>query len=195
MMEFFETTNNDEYIEEIKKYYLESDDNSSYTQNLKTIFSSSFCKSRDFGYIVSAVHCFNKEMEKRRQRAIAEAKNIREVEVSQYQGEVGQKITFDVDYFKCVSAYEDMYGGYSYLYKFVDHAGNVYMWSTGKGLDEDKPIESITGTIKKHEEFRGLKQTWVTRCKVTLGQKEEKHEPAGEDIMNVLNELYDFATA
>lgn len=189
VMEYFETTNNDEYIEEIKKYYLESDDTSSYTQNLKTIFSSEYCKGRDFGYIVSAVHCFNKEMEKRRQKAIAEAKHIKETEVSQYQGTVGQKITFNVNYFKCISAHEDMYGGFSFLFKFVDNDGNVYMWSTSKDIAEDAVIDSITGTVKKHEEYRGLKQTWVTRCKVTLGQKDENHEPAGEDVIDMLREM------
>ena len=162
--EYYRTTDLTEYISNVKKFYLESEEISSYNQNLKTIFSSDYCKARDFGYIVSSVYCYDREMEKRAQKALADAKHIEETEVSQYQGEVGKKITFIVKEFKCISSYEGMYGEMSYLFKFVDNNGNVFMWSTSKDLKDG--IVSITGTVKKHAEYKGLKQTWVTRCKV-----------------------------
>lgn len=186
--EYYKKFQDMDYLDRVKKYYLESEDTSSYTQNLKTIFSSEYCKSRDFGYIVSSVFCYDREMKKREQKAAAEAKRVRESEVSQYQGEVGQKITFTVKEFKCVSAYEGMYGEMSYLFKFVDNDGNVYMWSTSKDINEELGIDCITGTVKKHEEYRGLKQTWVTRCKVTFG-KREAPKPAGPDVIEILKEM------
>lgn len=187
---YYEDVNNDAYIEGLKKYYLESEDTSSYMKNMKVLFSSDYCKGKDFGYIVSSVFSYDREMEKRAQKALAEAKRIRESEVSQFQGEVGQKITFTVKEFKCVSAYEGMYGEMSYLFKFVDNDGNVYMWSASKDL-KDEEIESVTGTVKKHETYKDLKQTWVTRCKVTY--KAKKIEPAGKDPIEILKEMDSIA--
>lgn len=192
VVDYYKNTDNDAYIEEVKKYFLEREENSSYVMNLKVLFSSPYCKYRDFGYIVSAVASYDREMEKRRQKAAAEARRVKESEVSQYQGQVGKKITFQVREFKCVSCYEDGYGGYSYLWKFIDTDGNVFMWSTGKSFEEDDVIETITGTVKKFEEYRGLKQTWVTRCKVTFGKKEEpKHEVPEVDPVEEAFKLLD----
>ena len=37
------------------------------------------------------------------------------------------------------------------------------MWSTSKNIDTEK-VTQITGTVKDHKEYKGLKQTWMTRC-------------------------------
>ena len=44
--------------------------------------------------------------------------------------------------------------------------GNVYTWKTGKYIDDTVDEMSITGTVKAHTEFRGIKQTELTRCRV-----------------------------
>ena len=42
-----------------------------------------------------------------------------------------------------------------------------YTWKTGKYLDDTTNEMSITGTaMKAHTEFRGIKQTELTRCRV-----------------------------
>ena len=54
-----------------------------------------------------------------------------------------------------------------------DAAGNVYTWKTANNIGyEDaegvwqKPEEfTIKGTVKEHSEYRGEKQTVLTRCK------------------------------
>ena len=196
VLRYYEENDNSEYIDQVKKYFLEAEETSSYIKNLKTIFGSEYCKSRDYGYIVSAVFSYDREMEKRQQKAIAEAKRVKENEVSQYQGQVGQRITFKVSEFKCISSYENNYSYYdtsvTYLYKLVDNEGNVFMWSTSNSIDENKSIDFVVGTVKKHEEYKGLKQTWVTRCKVTYKkEKEKEHEQPAEDPVKVAFEMLD----
>lgn len=179
VLRFYETFNDDQYFEDMVKYYKENTDDSSYMMNMKAIFSSDYCKEKDFGYIVSAVACYDRELERREKKAIAEAKRVAESQLSQYVGEIKQKITFKVKSSVCVSSYEDNYGGYSYLYKFIDEDGNCYMWSTSNCLDSEKKLDTVTGTVKDHKEYKGLKQTWITRCKCTYKPKEEEHhEPA-----------------
>lgn len=47
-----------------------------------------------------------------------------------------------------------------------DGDGHLFKWSTSSNrLDEGKTY-SVTGTIKSHEEYKGVKQTVLTRCKV-----------------------------
>ena len=171
----YETFNDDKYLEAVKKYYLDSEDTSSFMQNMKTIFSSDYCKYKDWGYIVAAIFTYDREQEKARRAEEARQKMVTESEVSQYVGEPKQRITFKVKECKCVSCYDNGYYGLSYLYKFIDADGNVFMWSTSNGLEEDK-VDTVTGTVKEHKEYKGRKQTWVTRCKVTLNVKEQKPE-------------------
>lgn len=54
----------------------------------------------------------------------------------------------------------------NYLHKFVDEAGNVFVWKTTLFLDLNRNQEVIIkGTIKGHDEYEGVKQTVLTRCK------------------------------
>lgn len=89
-------------------------------------------------------------------------------------GNIGDKITIaDVANIECVYS-SDSYYGVTFMYKIVDKTGNIYMWSTGNIIDDDKEIVSISGTVKDHKEYKGLKQTWLTRCRI----KYEVDKPA-----------------
>ena len=189
---YYETFNDNKYIEDLKKYYIESEENSSYMNNMKVIFSSDYCKSRDFGYIISAVFSYERALETARRQKEAQEKQVKEKEISQYVGQPKQKITFKVRECKCISSFDNGYYGMSYLYKFVDVDGNVFMWSTSTHLEEDG-VDTITGTIKEHKEYKGLKQTWVTRCKVTEKVKEEPvHEEWDSSALDAFNETMEY---
>ena len=66
---------------------------------------------------------------------------------------------------KCVTSWETDFG-ITRIYKLIGADGNVYTWKTGKYLDDTTNEMSITGTVKAHTEFRGIKQTELTRCRV-----------------------------
>jgi len=92
---------------------------------------------------------------------------------SDYIGEEGQKVTVDAMLDHVGWYHINSFRGYGedtvYIYSFVDSKGNVLVWKTTKGLsieDGDKVI--ITGTIKEHSEYKGVKQTVLQRCKITL---------------------------
>lgn len=86
--------------------------------------------------------------------------------VSQWIGEVGQKITETVTLKKVhtfISSFTDDLMG---IYRFENEMEDVLIWKTRirNDLDEGEKYE-LTGTIKEHSEFRDEKQTVLTRCK------------------------------
>ena len=57
--------------------------------------------------------------------------------------------------------------GITRLYKMVGEDGNVYTWKTGKLFDDvEDSVITVVGTVKAHTEFRGVKQTELTRCRI-----------------------------
>lgn len=57
--------------------------------------------------------------------------------------------------------------GTTMVYTFEDAEGHQFVWKTTNWLEQNIG-ESLTlkGTIKAHSEYRGIKQTELTRCKV-----------------------------
>ena len=114
-----------------------------------------------------------REAERKAEEERKEAERLaREAEkaISQYVGEIGQRITVDVTYIG--SPYfmaRDRFGRESecYIHTFKDASGNKIVWKTGCGLhlEEDQNV-TITGTVKEHSEYRDEKQTRILRCKV-----------------------------
>jgi len=97
--------------------------------------------------------------------------------ISEYVGNVGDKITVDVT-IKRIADFETHFtyrGETQWIYKFEDDDGNIYLWKTASGLDKkvgnhlEPMVEGesckITGTIKDHKEYKGEKETILTRVK------------------------------
>lgn len=91
--------------------------------------------------------------------------------ISQWQGKEGQKVDLLLEYISS-HCYETSYnGGYSstvqYIHLFKDEQGNIFKWSTANLIEaETGTTVQVKGTIKRHSEYKGEKQTELTRCKV-----------------------------
>lgn len=115
-----------------------------------------------------------------------------EADASEWQGEVGKRISLNLTL--TISMYWETQYGTQYMHLMKDADGNVYKWMTSNpvgyykeatGNDysyedengvkwdwhniEEKNAESFTikGTVKEHSEYKGVKQTVLTRCKVS----------------------------
>lgn len=87
---------------------------------------------------------------------------------SEYIGEVGKRMTVKVTLVKSFS-FENYYSYYpteSYIHNFIDEAGNVFIWKTVKAVPSDSRRIILTGTVKEHSDYKGVKQTILTRCKI-----------------------------
>lgn len=117
-----------------------------------------YCETRDLGIIASLIPTYNRAQEKELEKEKAQKASSN----SKWVGEVGERITMTGDC-KCVTSWENQFG-VTYVYKFTTEEGNIFTWKTGKSLSEG--ALTLKGTIKAHNEFRGAKETELTRCKV-----------------------------
>lgn len=141
-----------------------------YLHNLQMACLSDYCTSRDIGILISLAAAYKRHLKDEREKAERETKLSEEKLKSEYVGEIGDSLSFTARNISCIYSTDTIYG-MNYMYKFYDDKGRVYMWSTSKWLDVDSmDTFEISGKVKQHEEYKGVKQTWLTRCKI----KEEK---------------------
>ncbi len=88
---------------------------------------------------------------------------IYEEDPSEYQGEVGDKIEVFVTVEKAITL--DGYYGPSTMHIFRDYDGNCYVWTTAARSWEAGTEHHIAGTIKELKQYKGTKQTVLTRCR------------------------------
>lgn len=91
-----------------------------------------------------------------------------EESTSEWQGDIGSRLTLTlhIDRVFQHTFYRNMgyYGSeVSYMYLMSDAAGNQYKWSTSKEYEEDSTV-TFKATVKEHSEYKGIKQTVLTRC-------------------------------
>jgi hypothetical protein len=130
-------------------------ESSNYIHNLKTACSLEYITAKNFGILASLFSTFNREQAKRRKALESEANSV-------WVGNLKERIAVKVRSFKCVTSWETDFGT-TRIYKIVGIDGNVYTWKTGKILDNS--IKELVGTVKDHNEFRGIRQTELTRCR------------------------------
>ena len=169
----------------------EKDDN--YFHNLKVAASLKYATWKNFGLLASAFPAHNKQLERdaeeREQKARAEA----EAASSHYVGEVGKRVSFKPADYKVLTSWETQWG-WTALYKIVDEDNNVFIWKTGSGIDAEHPVVKLTGTVKEHSEYGGVKQTVLTRCRVEYGEKEHKpYNPEAEKAFDAFMEYCESA--
>lgn len=129
-----------------------------YMHNLKVACSLDHVSGRNLGILASLFPTYNRELVREEQRKLEVAKGA----ASEYVGKVGDRVEIKVDSVKLITSWETMYG-VTFVWKITGEDGNIYTWKTNNIILED--VVSIKGTVKEHKEFRGVKQTELTRCK------------------------------
>lgn len=135
---------------------------SEYVINLKAVLGPEFVTDRNFGLVASAPQALAKFEERTLIREKEAAKP------SSWFGTEKEKVTF-TGVISGVNYIESAYGS-TVLYTLRnEETGNVVKWFASREALGDTTVVgttvTITGTVKKHEEFRGVKSTVLTRCK------------------------------
>lgn len=161
----FKVTEDDYKVaDEIIAHVTGLEENNNYIHNLKVLCENSWVRYSNVNLLCSAIVCWNRELE-RRERVAKRVEENKELAKSEYLGEVGERTTFDIDSWKALTSWETEWG-VTVLYRFIDINGNVIIWKSSKYIADEKEISKLTGTIKEHKDFNGVKQTIVTRCKI-----------------------------
>lgn len=140
-----------------------------FLYNLGILASSDRIEIRDQGYIAAGVFMYQKSIQVAAQT---------EADLNEFYGNVGDKVHIAVK-IAHTQAIDSMYGT-SQMFVMKDHkTGQTFIWfGSGEGAkimldkfstapDRKKIIFVIKGTIKKHQERNGIKQTILTRVKNT----------------------------
>ena len=165
------STTNLQTFKDMRSRLLALNANDDYTNKLQVFLKAEDVPENGLGIVVSAVPYYN--------NLIARDVEQRKTSNSEFVGNVGDKLTIDIATVKLVNIYDGYYGS-TWRYQIVDAHGNVFMWDASSPMwdtvcvedaprgdvSEGRPLQ-IKGTIKKHDEFRNIKQTWLTRCRVT----------------------------
>jgi hypothetical protein len=128
-----------------------------YQYNIHVLAASGVIEFRSTGYASSIVGAYMREHDLFPKR---EPKKV-----SNFVGKVKDKLELEVEF---VNFWErDNDTGRFFIYRFADADGNVFTWMTGTVIEASKGDKlKLRGTVKDHNEYKGIKSTVLTRCKV-----------------------------
>lgn len=137
----------------------ESEPSSEFITNLKTLIASKFIEVKYWGFIAGGIASYLRSIDTKKD----DENSINEHLIG---AEVGKR-------FKTILILDgiypiDGYYGVTYRHVFHDNGGRKAVWfSTGKSMDNDmigKEV-NITASVKELGEYKGTKQTVLTRVK------------------------------
>ena len=141
--------------------------------DVRNIITNEYVDVTKLGMLVYLPVIYDKIMKAQEQEKLYKERNAQ----SSHVGNVGDRIDVDIQSCRFVSSFESYYG-YTYIYKFTDVSGNIYTWFASSpicnncGESDLDNIIHIKGTVKDHTEYKGAKETVLTRCKVTYKEVE-----------------------
>lgn len=138
-------------------YYMNCKDDSEFVHNIKIILDEKYIPRKYVGFACYIPNGYMKHMEQEAERAKrTELKHI-------HFGEVGKRYKgLSVQSIKRVAAYETVYGLMN-VYDIILDGDIVLTWKTSTHVDEVGT--AVDFTVKAHGEYKGVKQTEVSRCK------------------------------
>ena len=150
-------------IDEIAKANVESLDND-YMRNASIAWLKESLEYRDFGLISSFVNTCLKQFAKE-----AEMKQKLESRNNEWVGNINDRITIKVASARVLytkdNSWKSYYAGCTWVMEIIDTEGHTYKWSAStNNINEG---DTIVATVKEHSEYKGVKQTVITRGKVT----------------------------
>lgn len=167
-MQFYPTKDNKEHIfevteeskakaKEIMQAISNREVNNNFEHNVKVALSSKELERKQAGIAASAVLIFERDLVKKLE--------FKKRDISVHLGASGEKMEKDVTIHKKF-VLDTMYGTMRVII-MLDDAGNTLVWktSTDSGLETGDKA-TVKFTVKKHSEYKGIKQTEVVRLKV-----------------------------
>ena len=123
-----------------------------YLHNVWVIAQKNCFEQRDLGIAASIIPLYQKETLKINQEG-------------DYVGTIGERKEFNLIFKNTYYIYSDF--SMFNIHIFQDENGNTFVWKTSVSLAlEQGEIVKIKGTISEHNEYNGVKQTILKRCKI-----------------------------
>ena len=152
--------------QELIDYATNLSGSNSFEFNCRQVWSSGVVSEKTAGIAGGVVASFLKNRAKVAREA-QQAKQVAELESNNHIGTVGEKHEFGEgsgDFGRLI----DGYYGETTLTKFLTPQGDLIVWFRSGNKTDIKQGDTInlSGKIKKHDDYRGRKQTVITRGKI-----------------------------
>tara|TARA_Y100001972_G_scaffold122182_1_gene167329 strand:- start:186 stop:1490 length:1305 start_codon:yes stop_codon:yes gene_type:complete len=155
-----------ELAQELIDYATNLSGSNSFEFNCRQVWTSGVVSEKTAGIAGGVVASFLKNRAKVAREA-QQAKQVAELESNNHIGTVGEKHEFgevSVDFVRLI----DGYYGQTTLTKFLTPQGDLIVWFRSGNKTDIKQGDTInlSGKIKKHDDYKGRKQTVITRGKI-----------------------------
>lgn len=135
-------------------------DKPGYFRNAVLAWKLEYIEYRHLALICSLINVFFKTES---QRAIIKTKK----ETTSYVGNINDKIDINIKNSRVLYTRDNLQYSYyapdTYVYEIIDKEGNIYIWNTSQSLEG---VTKINATVKEHREYKGIRQTIITRGKI-----------------------------
>ena len=149
-------------IDEVARANVDSMTND-YMRNASIAWLKESLEYRDFGLVSSFVNTCLKQFARE-----AEMKQKAESRNNEWVGNIGDRITIKVASARVLytkdNSYHSYYAGCSWVMEILDEEGHTYKWSAS--TNRINPGDVIVATVKSHDDYKGIRQTVITRGKV-----------------------------
>lgn len=189
----------DEIIEWLKS--IEQPENE-YMHNLRSLALNGACRDEHVAILASAPLAYDRMQERLEEQRAAENASAG-TGGSGYVGEVGERVTVEIASAASRGPFSGDYGDV-YLNLYTDKDGNRLKWFTNANnalTDEqialieggfDSVKVTLTATVKKHDEYKGTKQTQVNRGKMKVEVTKKFRQEVNDKLANVDERLFDW---
>lgn len=123
-----------------------------YLHNLKVVAKTKYAEKKQMGMLASLVNVYQKHVQSLQNAPLK----------CGFYGKLNERISINDAAITCQFSSFNQFGQY-FLYRIV-YNNYVFIWKTN--TQHKDGIVSLTGTIKGHQEYKGEKQTWITRCRL-----------------------------
>lgn len=185
----FDLDSTSEKVEKIIAYYKSVEPDGEFLHNIQTTLANGYVSRKNIGFVCYLPEGYRRAMEKAEAQKAREKAHEECVAKSEFFGEVGKRYTRKIESVECLTSWETQYG-YTSIYR-INCDGCSLIWKTSSGSlipCHGEVLDEITFSVKAHNEYRGEKQTEVTRCRVTT-RKKEMPKDDGTFSLDVLDDL------
>lgn len=181
-------------VKTVRNWVVNNERDDNYFHNLKVACSLDHTGAT--GLLVSAFPTYDRELAYLDEKRAREEKEREAASKSSWMGNVGDRVSFQIADFRVISSWDTQWGTTA-VFKLTDADGREATWKTSSWLTDDCIGATIKGTVKEQKEYRGIKQTELTRCKLDYSTKkvEKKVEKKGKDAWDEFCESYDMLVA
>jgi hypothetical protein len=129
-----------------------------FEHNLIVAASGDSFEIRLGGFVAYVIQAHKRAVQETIERSLTKRLN-------KHIGDVGDKLTLKGLTVARVFSYPNNFDGVTHKHIFNDRHGNTFIWSTGSIELEQDATYDVSGTVKDHAEYKGTKQTVLTRCR------------------------------